>query len=123
MVTRASAKAKGSNHERSIANYLAENWSRFIDRRVKTGAKDKGDIANFYLGKNGNGREVVVECKNEAKFSLSTWVKEAQAEAINAGAVAGIVVAKRPRTAYPEEQYVILTLGDFLNILAAQGEV
>lgn len=119
MVTRSYARQKGSNHERSIADWLQENWSRFIDRRVKTGAKDKGDIANFILGDPSNGRGLVVECKNESAFNLAGWVKEAQEEAINDGAVAGIVVAKRPRHGSPEDQYVITTLGDFINILNA----
>ena len=43
--SRATAKQAGSLFERSIADYLAValNDDR-IDRRVKTGAKDKGDI-------------------------------------------------------------------------------
>lgn len=122
MITRASAKAKGSSFERLIADYLRDEWSKFIDRRVKTGAKDKGDIVNFYLGKAGNGEELVWELKNVREYSLASWVKEAQQEAINAGAIAGVVCVKRPRTTDPAEQYIVTTVGDFLKILRAQGE-
>lgn len=113
--SRQSARKAGTSFERSTADWLRDNWSDYIDRRVKTGALDKGDISNFRV----SGREVVIECKNEVRFNLAGWVKEAQQEAINAGAVAGIVVAKRKGVTDPAEQYVILTLGDLINILAA----
>jgi hypothetical protein len=106
---------KGSDFERVIADWLKATWSRYIDRRVKTGAKDKGDIANFYI----HDHEIVIECKNEANIKVGTDVAEAQREAVNAGALAGIVVHKRAGKAAAEHQYVFCTLGDFLNIVRA----
>ena len=106
---------RGSSFERSIADYLKDNWSRYIDRRVKTGAHDQGDIANFYI----HDHEVVIECKNVKAADLSGALGEAQREALNAGALAGVLVKKRHGKGAPDQQYVVTTLGDLLNILRA----
>lgn len=109
------SKQKGTTFERSIADYLKDNWSPFIDRRPLTGGSDKGDIANFYIGPHA----LAVECKNERQYNLAGWVKEAQREGVNSGSLAGIVVAKRKGKANPAEQYCILTLEEFLRCLRA----
>lgn len=111
--SRASAKAAGASFERLVADYLHDNWDDIIDRRVKTGAKDKGDIANFRVA----GQRIVVECKDEAKVNLAGWVTEAQTEAENDEALLGLVAAKRRGKGKPEDQYVILTLGDLVKLL------
>lgn len=109
---------KGSSFERVIADYLRDNWDDRIDRRVKTGAKDKGDIANFRIGRH----RLVIECKNVKAMNLSGWVGEAQEEALNDDAVAGVAVHKRRGKADGGEQFVTLTLADFLTIIrAAEG--
>jgi len=106
---------KGASFERLTADYWRDNYDDRIDRRVKTGAKDKGDLANVRLG----SHRIVVECKNERAISLAAWVKEAQEEAVNDGALCGVVVAKRKGNARPEDQYVILRQEDLLKLLKA----
>jgi hypothetical protein len=115
--SRASAKKAGSSFERLVADYLRDNWDDRIDRRVKTGSLDKGDIANF----RANGNRIVLECKNESKYDFNNAVNEAQAEAVNDGAVVGVAVVKRHSKASPEEQFVVSTLGDFVKLLSALG--
>jgi hypothetical protein len=110
---------KGASFERSIADWWRDVWDDRIDRRVKTGAKDKGDLANVRIGP----YRIVVECKNEKGFHLAGWVKEAQAEARNDGALCGIVVAKRIGTANPGEQYVIMTQSDLIQIIRAASHL
>jgi hypothetical protein len=109
---------KGSSFERQTADYWRDNYDDRIDRRVKTGAKDKGDIANLRVGPH----RLVLECKAERSLNLAGWIKEAQAEADNDGALMGAVVAKRKGHGQPEDQYVVMTQGDFLKlVLAAQN--
>lgn len=108
---------RGATFERVIADYLQVFWDDRIDRRVKTGASDKGDIANFRVG----SHRIVVECKNERRIDLSGWVTEAQKEAVNDGALMGVAVAKRKGKGRPEDQFVVTTLGDFLLLLDAAG--
>ena len=106
--SRASAKAAGSTFERQVADYLAEHLDDRIDRRVKTGAKDKCDIGGIRL----RGHRVVVECKNHARVDLAGWIAEAQIQADNDGAPLGVVVHKRRGVAKPERQWVTMTLAD-----------
>lgn len=112
--SRASAKQAGARFERLVADFLAETVDDRIDRRVKTGAQDKGDIGGV---RTPDGRRVVIECKDVAKINLSGWVREAHQEAENDGAEVGVVVHKRRGTANPADQYVTMTLSDLVSLL------
>src|SRR5271156_5318803 len=92
---------KGSSFERQTADYWRDHYDDRIDRRVKTGARDKGDIANLRLG----SHRLVLECKAERSVNLAGWIKEAQLEADNDGALLGAVVAKRKGKGDPADQY------------------
>lgn len=112
--SRASAKAAGARFERSVADYLATVLDDDrVDRRVKTGSKDRGDIA----GIRAHGRRVVLEVKDVTRIDLSGWVREAHIEAGNDDALVGLVVHKRRGTTDPAEQYVTCTLGDLVALL------
>lgn len=110
---RASAKAAGSTFERLVADTLALHVDDRIDRRVKTGAKDRGDIA----GLRHMGERVVIECKDVAKLDLAGWVAEAEVERGNDDAVAGLVVHKRRGKGQGLDQYVTLTMRDLIALL------
>ena len=105
-----SAKAAGAKFERDVANILADKIDDRIDRRVKTGAKDKGDIA----GIRHHGRRIIVECKNTAKISLGTWINEAHEEAVNDDALCGVIAHKRHGRGDPLDQWVTMTVGILL---------
>lgn len=116
--TRASAKAAGSRFERTVADYLRDNVSEFIDRRVKTGAKDKGDIS----GVRSRGKRVVIECKDTTRTNLAGWITEAHTQAGNDDASVGVVVHKRTGVANPARQYVTMTLGDLVFLLTGEEQ-
>ena len=111
--SRASAKKAGSGFERLIADYLAAHVDDRIDRRVKTGNTDKGDIG----GVRHMGHRLVLECKNTSRTNLGGWAGEAEAERVNDEALAGIVLHKRHGKGQPEDQWVTMTLADFTAIL------
>lgn len=115
--SRAAAKAAGTRLERETADAFAAHLDDKIDRRVKTGAKDKGDVANVRTKDN---QKVVIECKNVATMSLGTWVKEAEVERVNDGALAGFVVHKRRGVGDPLDQYVTGTLRDLIALLTGR---
>lgn len=114
--SRATAKAAGSAFERWVADFFRDHLSEFIDRRVKTGSADKGDIANV---RTKDGQRVAVEVKNVAKTDLSGWLREAEAERVNDGAAVGVVVHKRVGKGEKQmsEQYVTMSLADFIVLL------
>lgn len=96
-----------------MADWLKDTVSEFVDRRVKTGRRDKGDLG----GLRAHGQEVVVELKDHARHELGVWIGEADVERGNADALAGVVMFKRRGTTDPGDQYVLMTARDFVAIL------
>lgn len=116
--SRASAKAAGTRHERAVADYLAQHLDDRIDRRPKTGAKDRGDVG----GVRHLGARVVVECKNTSRLDVGSWLREAEIERGNDDATVGLVVAKRHGKGAPADQLVLMTLGDLVALLTGSRD-
>lgn len=115
--SRASAKAAGSSFERLIADYLAAKVDDRIDRKVKTGAADKGDIG----GLRHMGQRVVIEAKDYGgQIKAAEWTAEAEVERGNDDAGVGLVVAKRRGTREPGDQWVLLTLRDLVSLITGE---
>lgn len=113
---RASAKAAGSRFERQVADYLAENVDDRIDRKVKTGSRDEGDIG----GLRHMGQKVCVEVKNTSRINLGVWANEVELQRGHYDAGAGLIVHKRHGKGQPGEQWVTMTLDDFIALLTGQ---
>ena len=113
---RASAKAAGSRFERVMADYFAGLIDDRIDRRPKTGAKDKGDIG----GLRHMGGRIVIECKDSARVLLGPWAHEAEIERGNDDALVGVVVHKRHGSSHAGEQWVTMTAADFVALLTGE---
>jgi hypothetical protein len=111
--SRATARKAGTAFERLIADCLAQHVDDRIDRRVKTGSNDKGDIG----GIRHLGERLVVECKTVARLDLSGWVDEAEVERGNDDAIAGLVIHKRRGHGDPLDQYVTCTVRDLIALL------
>lgn len=116
--SRASAKAAGSKFERDIADYLAATVDDRIDRRVKTGAKDRGDIGGVRV----HGQKLVLECKNTARINLGGWISEAHTEAGNDDALAGVIVHKRHGVGDPAQQWVTMTVADLVALMTGEPQ-
>lgn len=112
---RASAKDAGRRFERAQADWLATRLEDDrIDRRVKRGAHDRGDLTGLRTIRGGR---VVVELKDRTTMNLSGWVREAEVEAANDDAPIGVVMHKRRGTADPAQQYVTMTAEMFARLL------
>lgn len=115
--SRSSAKAAGARTERHVADYLAVALDDDrVDRRVKTGAKDRGDIGGLRV----HGQRLVAEVKDVAKTDLPGWTNEAHTEACNDDALVGVVIAKRRGTTDPGKYWVHMTLDDLLALITGQ---
>ncbi len=112
--SRASAKAAGTRHETSVAAYLADHVDDRIERRARTGAKDRGDISGL---RTRDGHRVAVECKNTTRMNLAGWYAEARVEAGNDDALLGLVVSKRHGKGDPGSQWVHMELRDLVALL------
>lgn len=114
--TNRSARQAGARFERQVADHLRDTVSEFIDRRVKTGAKDRGDLAGVRM----HGERVVVECKNTTRQALAQWIAEAHTQAGNDDAAVGVVVHKRHGVADPGRQWVTMTVDDLVFFLTGE---
>ena len=112
--SRRSAKQAGSATERAVADYLAAALDDDrIDRRVKAGAKDRGDIGGMRI----HGKRMVIEVKDCAKQDLPGWTGQAHLEASNDDALVGVVIAKRRGTTDPGRYWVHCTVDDLLALI------
>lgn len=113
--SRKSAKQAGATFERQVADSLRDHVSEFIDRKVKTGAADKGDIANL---RSAHALRVTVEAKNYGgRFEVGPWLKEVETERQNAGDDLGIVIAKRRGTTDPLDQVALMDVRTLIGLL------
>lgn len=113
--SRGSARKAGTAFETLVAGYLAAHVDDRVERRTRSGAKDRGDIS----GLRHMGERIVVEVKNCARLDLAGWLAEAEVERRNDDAVAGVVVHKHHGKGRPAEQLVTMTLADFVAVLTA----
>lgn len=114
---RASAKKAGTWMETATTAHIAQGLDDDrIERRTKNGSKDRGDIGGV---RTHAGRRVVIEVKNTAKYSIGTWLAEAETERINDGADIAVVVAKRPGIGETRmgDQLVVMTLDNLIHLL------
>lgn len=111
--TRASARSAGTRFERSIADALALHVDDRIDRRVKNGSKDRGDIGGWRYA----GLRIVAELKDTSRLTLGTWITEAETERLNDDGHVALVIHKRKGKGNPLDQYVTCTLRDLLTLL------
>ena len=116
--SRASAKAAGARFERVIADCLAEHVDDRVDRRVKTGASDKGDIGGL---RTDRGKRVVVEVKDHSgRYEVGPWLGEAERERIADNAEVGVVIAKRRGVSDPLQQVVFMEVSDLIALLTGE---
>ena len=116
--SRASAKRAGTAFESLVVAYLAKHVDDRIERRAKSGAKDRGDVS----GLRHMGERIVIETKDYGgQLKPAEWTKEARIEAGNDDALVGIVVAKRRGTSNPGEQWVLMTLADLVALLTGEN--
>jgi hypothetical protein len=103
------SKQKGTSAETAVNNYLI---SREIPshRVVLSGSADKGDL-------NVMDNLVTVEVKNELKIDLSSYVREAEQESINAGSWIGVAWHHKKGKSHPEDWYVTMSGETFTKIL------
>ena len=116
---RASAKKAGTDFENLIVGYLNRHVDDRIERRSKNGNKDRGDISGLRHG----GNRVVIEAKNTSRLDLAGWTTEVEIERGNDDAIAGVVAHKRHGNNQPGDQWITMTLRDFVALLTGKWDL
>lgn len=117
--SRKSAKDAGARFEREVADYLRQALSDDrIDRMVRRGANDRGDIC----GVRCHGKAVAIEVKNVTRMNLPEWIDESHREAGNADALSGIVVSKRHGVGDIGSQWVHMELRDLVSLITGETQ-
>lgn len=115
--SRATAKAAGAKAERDVADYLAKALDDDrIDRRVKRGIKDTGDIGGVRV----HGQRLVIEVKNTSRTDLAGWIAESEVEQGNDDALSAVVISKRKGTTNVGRWYVHMTVAQLVALLTGQ---
>lgn len=107
--------AKGTRWETAIVTYLRGEGVAQVERRARTGAKDRGDLAGL--------PGVVVEAKDAHRVELAAWMSEAKREAGHDGADIGVVWAHRRGKASPADGYVVMDGATFVRLLRQAGRM
>ena len=97
----------GSDWERKVTAWLVGRGLPAFRLRGNEGPKDHGDIGGFGLW--------ALDCKDQAKMSLGSWVAQAKKEAINSHKPLSAVIVKR-RGKPTEEALVIMDLATFARL-------
>jgi hypothetical protein len=109
------SKAKGTAWESAIVQFLRNAGAAQAERRALAGSSDRGDIAGI--------PGVVIEAKSAARLDLAGWLKEAEAERVNAGADLALVWAKRRGKTSPGAGYVLMDGVTAVQLLTAAGYI
>jgi hypothetical protein len=103
--------AKGTRWESRLVDFLRPLHPR-VERRAKSGNKDKGDVAGI------DGW--VIEAKNCKAVELAKWMDEAAVEASNAGAARYAVVFPR-RSHATAKAYAVIPLWLLAELMLPDG--
>lgn len=102
-----SNRRQGADRERDVANYLARNGFPHAERAGKNGnvvRRDTGDIDGV--------PGIAWQVKSSPTESIPNALRQAEEQALAAGADLGIVVHKRQRCADPGRWWAWLPLAD-----------
>ena len=109
------SKQRGTAAETAVVAWLRLNGYPHAERRALAGQADKGDIAGL--------PGTVVEVKSCKAHDLAGWCGELEAEIRNAGALTGVVIAKRRGTTNVDEWYALMPAKRWLDLYAEGDEV
>lgn len=108
------SRKKGTAFETLVVDYF-RRWFPNAIRHPLHGNVDLGDVYGI--------PGLCVSCKNTTRPQLSEWIKAVRQQADNAGAIFGVVVHKRVGKGNASEQFVTLTLADFVAMYARLAEL
>ena len=109
------SKQKGTLAETAFVNFLKVNGFPGAERRALAGELDKGDITGTPA--------LTFEVKNHKSYSIPAWLKESQAEKVNAGADYCPLIVKPVGIGVSSVNnwWAILTVEEMIHLLREAG--
>ena len=92
------SRAKGTLWENEIVKWFHQHNMPHVERRALSGANDKGDIMLI---------NTVVEAKNCQTLAIPRWLREVDAEMVNANADIGVIWVKQHRKTSAADGYIV----------------
>ncbi|CAM5406055.1 hypothetical protein ACTFBT_01050 [Streptomyces microflavus] len=108
------SKAKGTAWESAWTAYIREHHTPTAHRNVQMGAKDIGDVSGYFLH--------AAELKAEKTITLSSYIAQANKEAVNAGQPYGCAVIKR-RMKGTADGYVVRDVATDVRLMNRMQEM
>ncbi len=102
------SKDRGTRWESAVVDFANEHGFPQIERRALRGVNDCGDLTGL--------PDWVLECKDEQRIELGTYMNEVKNEVQNDGAFFGAALVKR-RQRPVGEGYAVLRIDDFFALL------
>ena len=106
------SKRIGTAFETKVVEYLRQWWP-YAERRALHGVNDKGDVSGL-VG-------VCLEVKAHAIWKPSEWLRELDAEIVNAAADTGAVFAKVKGKAQAVDGVILLRPDVYVDLLRRAG--
>lgn len=100
-------KARGSRWELAIRRHLEGFFGRRVRKPAQEGYKDVGDL---------HISPFVIQAKDEARHTFSSYVDDAEKQAVHAGEPFGVAVVKR-RGVGTDRAYVVMSLATFTRVV------
>lgn len=104
------SKKIGTEHETRTARWFKTHGWPFARRITQKGNRDEGDLTL------GDGIPIMIEAKNEKEVAMAEYIKEMEAQIVNAVAENGVVVIKRRGTQDVGEYYALSTVRHWNNL-------
>ncbi len=107
------ARTKGAKTEQLLVDWLIERGWIHAERRHLAGSDDKGDITGI--------PGMCIEVKSAAEWRPIQWLRELEAETINAKAELGFVAARPKGRPKVDDWVILMTPATLLQLLTDAG--
>jgi Holliday junction resolvase len=108
-------RAKGTAAESAVVRFFQTVGWPHAERRALSGSKDRGDVTGV--------PGICVEVKSAVRLEIPAWLRETEAERINAAADYGVLIIKPKSIGDTRvgQWAAVMPLGDLTRLLAAAG--
>lgn len=113
------AKAKGAQTEALYVQYLIEHGVANAERRHLAGRYDQGDVSGWSApDKKWN---VCVEVKSGASLDVPRWMRELEAEMVNAKSEMGVIAVRPKGKPNPQDWWAMMPMDLFMQLMGRAG--